>query len=253
MDNDDKLIGRILTRREMLALLGATGLAALTGCASPRSAGAGLPAAATSAAAPPPACVVQPALTEGPFFVNERLDRKDIRVDASTGRVTPGAPLELAFRISLLNASACTPLSGVAIDVWHCDADGRYSDVNDGRVDTRGSNFLRGLQVTDETGFARFTTIYPGWYPGRAVHIHYKLRTTTAAGKTFEFTSQLFFDEALTDRVHAQDPYAAKGMRNVKNENDAIFRSGGARMILPVESNDAGYAGVFDVAITLPA
>ena len=109
MGSDDGTIGRVLTRREALALLGAGGLAAL---------GAGRPAAA----APAGACVVRPALTEGPYFVDARLERSDIRSDPADGSLRPGAPLRLALRVSRLSAGACAPLPGAMVDVWHCDA-----------------------------------------------------------------------------------------------------------------------------------
>ena len=118
MGSDDGTIGRVLTRREALALLGAGGLAAL---------GAGRPAAAAA----PGACVVRPALTEGPYFVDVKLDRSDIRSDPADGTLRPGAPLRLTLRVSRLAAGACAPLPGAVVDVWHCDAAGVYSDATD--------------------------------------------------------------------------------------------------------------------------
>ena len=84
------------------------------------------------------------------------------------------------------------------------------SDVTDPSFNSVGKKFLRGHQMTDAAGVARFTTIYPGWYPGRTVHIHFKIRTEPAAARGYEFASQLYFDDALTDRVHARDPIRPK-------------------------------------------
>ena len=137
----------------------------------------------------PPSCVLTPQQTEGPYFVDERLERADIRSDPSNGAVRAGVPLALSMRISTLTGSRCEPLSGAIVDVWHCDAAGIYSDVDDASLRTRGSAFLRGYQVTDTHGQVRFTTIYPGAYRGRAVHIHFKVRTKTG-GRAAEFTSQ---------------------------------------------------------------
>jgi protocatechuate 3,4-dioxygenase beta subunit len=154
---------------------------------------------------------VRPALTEGPYFVDEMINRSDIRSDPSDGSIKEGTPLNLTLYVSQINGSGCTPLAGAQVDVWHCDAAGVYSDASDPGFNTKGQKFLRGYQVTDANGMAKFTTIYPGWYQGRAVHIHFKIRTDPSSASGYEFTSQWFFDETLTDQVHAQQPYAAKG------------------------------------------
>jgi protocatechuate 3,4-dioxygenase beta subunit len=196
----------------------------------------------------PAGCVVRPQQTEGPYFVDERLNRADIRSDPATGTVKAGAPLEIVFRVSDLIGARCVPLAGAMVDVWHCDAHGAYSDVQDAAGDTRGQRFLRGYQATDAAGIARFMTIYPGWYEGRAVHVHFKIRTAPAAGRGREFTSQLYFDEALTEQVHAHAPYVRHG-RRVPNERDGLFRRGGRDLILGAKKADPGYTGMFDIAL----
>src|SRR3954452_15618585 len=221
--DDDLPVGRLLSRREaLLALAGAGAAVALVGCgmssSSPSTAQvtATSGAATTTASGNTPACVARPALTEGPYFVDERLNRSDIRTDPSDGSVKEGVPLDLVFNVSRsASNSSCTPLAGAVVNVWQCDALGQYSDVRDTAegFDTRGQKFLRGYQVTDENGTARFTTIYPGWYEGRTVHIHFKIRTDPDSEQGYEFTSQLYFDDSLTDHVLSQAPYAAKGER----------------------------------------
>jgi protocatechuate 3,4-dioxygenase beta subunit len=141
-------------------------------------------------------CVLTAALTEGPYFVDEKLERSDIRADPATGILSQGVPLALRFNVSRVDASACTPLTGAYLDVWHCDAAGLYSDES--ANGTRGRRYLRGYQVTDANGGVDFMTIYPGWYSGRAVHIHFKLRLYAGTTQSYAFTSQFFFDEALT-------------------------------------------------------
>lgn len=235
MTDDDRPIGWVLTRRETLALLGAGGLAAL----GPRR----------GAAQSPPACVVRPALTEGPYFVDARLDRSDIRADPSDGRERPGAPLRLALRVSRLTRGACAPLPGAMVDLWHCDALGAYSDVRDPAGSTVGQKFLRGYQTTGDDGLARFITIYPGAYRGRAVHIHFKVRTAAAGGRAHEFTSQLFFDDALSDQVYAQPPYAGRGEQRTRNARDGIYRGVGPQLTLAVTPAAPGYAATFDLAL----
>jgi protocatechuate 3,4-dioxygenase beta subunit len=229
----------VTTRREALAAIAASGATLLT--ARPLR-------AATGAMA----CAPRPQQTEGPFFVEEDLNRGDIRTDPRTGVVTPGVPLQLSFKVSHLAGAACAPLEGARVDVWQCDARGRYSEtgrrMGDERRDADTDKFLRGYQRTDASGAAQFLTIYPGGYEGRAVHIHFKIRT--AAAGTREFTSQLYFDDALTDRVHGSAPYAAH-RRSMRNDDDFLFRDGGTRLLLDLAPAAQGYAATFDVALQL--
>jgi protocatechuate 3,4-dioxygenase beta subunit len=198
-----------------------------------------------------PPCIVRPEQTEGPYFVDERLNRSDIRSDPSDGSVKDGLPLQLALRVHEIRGNACTPLAGAVVDIWHCDALGVYSDVRDRSFDTRGKKFLRGYQVTDPTGTARFLTIYPGWYPGRAVHIHFKIRTNPESRRGYEFTSQIYFDDALTAQIHAQAPYATKGQGRLMNRQDGIFEDGGDRLMLQLTKEAQGYTGVFDIGLQM--
>ncbi len=243
MDNDDLPVGRVLSRREALTLLGATGALLFLGCSADES---------VSATTPNPdgsTCVVKPELTEGPYYVDEELNRPDIRIDPSDGSVRDGALLALTFNVSSVASSACAPLAGAIVDVWHCDAEGVYSDVSEAGFNTVGKKYLRGYQVTGSDGVARFTTIYPGWYSGRAVHIHFKIRSSASSTSAYEFTSQLFFDDTLTDQVHAQQPYAAKGQRNTRNANDGIYGQGGSQLVLDVSATSDGYAATFNIAL----
>jgi protocatechuate 3,4-dioxygenase beta subunit len=256
MENDDRPIGRILDRREMLALLGTMGAATLLGaCVQPgagapgnaASTGASAAAVATTNATLAPGCVVRPELTEGPVFVEEELNRSDIRLDPSNGVISAGVQFDLTFRVTQVGKNACTPLSGVKIDVWHCDGAGIYSDTTQLGMHTVGQKFLRGYQHTDANGIAKFTTIYPGWYEGRTVHIHFKMRNEQG----YEFTSQLFFDDTLTDEVFKADPYASKGERKLRNADDSIYQQSGGQMILEVETVPTGYAATFDVGLQI--
>jgi protocatechuate 3,4-dioxygenase beta subunit len=243
MDVDDLPIGRVLTRREALALMGSTGTLLLFG-------GSPLTASSYRAGKPRYPCVVRPASTPGPYYVDEKLHRADLRSDPSDGRVKQGALLSLTFNVSTIAKGACAPLEDALVDVWHCDAEGVYSDAVDPGFNTVGKKFLRGYQVTDKHGVAKFITIYPGWYPTRAVHIHYKIRSPASAPSPYGFTGQLYFDEGLSDRVYAKPPYAAKGKRTVSNITDRIYnRDGGRQTMLTVTPVDHGYTATFDVAI----
>lgn len=255
LDNDDAPVGRVLSRREVLALLGLSGTAALAAACQPMSAtpaaqaaiAADVAAAEALNAVAAPACVARPEMTEGPYFVDVRLNRSDIRSDSNTGVVKEGAPLLLTFRVSEIGANACTPLAGALVDVWHCDAAGAYSGVSDRSFDTTGEDWLRGHQVTDEGGTAAFRSIYPGWYPGRTVHIHFKVRTAPDAAQGREFTSQLFFEDALSDVVLAQGPYNVTGPRT-RNTDDRIFDD---LLLLDVTQTDGGYAATFELGLDL--
>lgn len=303
VDNDDQQVGRILSRREVLALLGAGGVTLLAAC-GPQQTGTvatQVPTTAAVAQAPTtaateaatavatlanaegqtavaiateptaqaagtaeiatvevantavaganaiPACVVRPEVTEGPYYVDEQLNRADVRSDTSNSTVKEGALLALTFSVSQVTASGCTPYAGAVVDIWHCDAAGIYSGVSDRSFNTKGQNFLRGYQVTDANGQATFTTIYPGWYPGRAVHIHFKIRTS-AADHGSEFTSQLFFDDVFSDQVFTQAAYAGKGQRTTLNSNDGIYD---ALLLLNVTTTDQGYAATFPIGVDL--
>lgn len=239
MDIDDNPRGSILTRREAVALLGAAGYAALSGYRL----------APTARSTPRPPCVVRPEQTEGPYFVDEKLQRSDLRTDPTDGSVKPGVPIDLTILVSRMDTARCQPLAGVQVDVWHCDHTGVYSDVQDPRFNTVGKKFLRGYQMTDEQGRAQFTTIYPGWYEGRTVHIHFKIRSRSTERRGFEFTSQLYFDDTLSDRVYASAPYAGRGARTTRNGMDGIFRRGGSQLLLELVPQGAGYAGSFHVAL----
>jgi len=251
VDDDDRPVGRVLSRREVLILFGGTGAALATGAIA-AGALAQSPSTGTSASASAlPTCVVVPELAEGPYFVDERLDRSDIRTDTATGAVSEGARFDLSWVVTRIDDSACTPLVGAMVDVWHCDAAGAYSDVQDPGFSTDGHDFLRGYQLTDADGRTTFTTVYPGWYDGRAVHIHFKIRTDPDQSSGTEFTSQLFFDDTFTDTVYAAEPYAARGTRTLLNTQDGIYQQSGGQTLVPVTATADGYAGTFAVGVRM--
>lgn len=234
----------LFTRREALTWVGTTGTTWLMGR---------MPALAQSVPhLSPSLCIVRPEQTEGPYFVDERLHRSDIRSDPTDKRVTPGTTFTITFQVMRLRAGDCQPLSDAQVDIWHCDARGIYSDVQDPRFDTTGHKFLRGYQITDAQGTVQFQTIYPGWYPIRTVHIHFKIRTAPVAQRRYEYTSQVYFPDDLTDRVYAGGPYSSMGLRRVRNQHDFIFRHGGSELMLDPLPTQGGYAATFPIALHLP-
>jgi protocatechuate 3,4-dioxygenase beta subunit len=173
-------------------------------------------------------CVLAPEQTEGPYYIATERVRRDLR----EGR--PGTLLTL--RLTVVDASTCRPIRGAAVDIWHCDAAGVYSGFGEGAAN---GTFLRGIQRTDARGLATFKTIYPGWYPGRTVHIHVKVHL----GGNVVHTGQVYFPEAVSDAVYKRAPYVARGPRETSNANDRVFRYGGKRSRLTLRRSGAGFIG----------
>jgi protocatechuate 3,4-dioxygenase beta subunit len=248
MESDDKPSGQILSRRDVLKLLGIGSAAVLA--ASPLEAASlfSMDRAEVNAALD---CVVRPELTIGPYFVDDQLNRSDIRYDPLEDNISKGTPLVL--NIHVLDAgNRCAPLEDAQVDVWHCDAMGIYSGVIERVFNTRGQRFLRGYQLTDANGRVQFQTIYPGWYSGRTVHIHFTIRTKSPRGQDYQFTSQLFFRDAITDQVHSKKPYVKKGKRDTRNRDDKIFKMGGNQLLLNVRGDGAdGYIASINIGLDL--
>jgi protocatechuate 3,4-dioxygenase beta subunit len=241
MHDDDREVGRVLSRREAMQLLGiAAGAFAY-----------GQPALLALGQAAMPGCVVRPEQTEGPYFVDQQLNRSDIRAEPTTGVTKPGESLSIALAVMSVSGGQCQPLPGATVDVWQCDAQGVYSGVSDPGFETAGQKFLRGLQTTDAQGAVRFITIFPGWYRGRTIHIHFKIRTQAAVGGAYEFTSQWYFDEPLNSKILAMPAYARSGQRDTFNSNDGIFRQGGHQLVLAPNPGSNGYAAAFSIGLDL--
>jgi len=236
-DLHDLAKGSPLSRRGALAWVGGLGLAAFVSACADDGASSS-PAASTasdgSAASGTVAdCVLAPELTEGPFY----LDLDLVRSDITEGRA--GLPLDL--RVNVVDADACEPIKDAAVDVWHCDAEGAYSGVQG----AEGETFLRGIQMTDADGATEFRTIFPGWYTGRAVHIHLKVHL----GGDETYTGQLFFDPAVTEAVYRTEPYAARSGPDTPNSSDGIFSQSGGVTIVAVTVDDGTSSGAVTLGV----
>jgi protocatechuate 3,4-dioxygenase beta subunit len=233
-----------ITRRQVVGAAGTTGVALLFGGLVRGSGGALDPDVAEAAAT----CVMTPAKTEGPYFVDERLNRSDIRSDPTSGDGQDG--VKLTLKLSVFDASNdCAPVQGARVDIWHANASGLYSD--EAANGTSGKKFLRGYQLTDADGAVTFTTIYPGWYSGRAVHIHFKVRIFNGTTETLEFTSQLFFTDAMNATVFAKAPYSSRGNSDTTDSTDNIYGTDGASLLLqPTSDGSGGYVADFSVGIS---
>ena len=242
--------GTSLTRRQAIGATGAAGAALFLAKAT--GAGRLFDALDADSAQAATTCTLTPSKTEGPYFVDEKLNRSDIRTDPSDGSVQDGVPLALEFLV-LRSDGDCAPVSGATVDVWHANADGRYSDES--ANGTSGKKYLRGYQATGSDGKAGFTTIYPGWYQGRTVHIHFKIRLFDGSSETYEFTSQLFFDPSVTNEVVKTEAYRSKGSPDTTNSSDGIYGNDGSKLLVTLQSDgNGGYKGTFVVGLSgLPA
>jgi protocatechuate 3,4-dioxygenase beta subunit len=198
-----------------------------------------------------------PQQTEGPYFVDGMPDRSDIRSDPSDGSVQQGIPLHLVIHVFDVDNGLCVPLKGARIDIWHANSQGIYSAIND--LGTIGKKFLRGYQIADNNGTVKFTTIYPGWYQGRTIHIHDKVRTFNGLEKTMEWTSQFYFNNSINQQVHTEPPYSNHGPPQTRNEDDGIYtgpstdgliqRNSGEDLMLPLIKQDHSYLGTFNIVL----
>jgi protocatechuate 3,4-dioxygenase beta subunit len=250
-------MSKTTNRRRVLAAVGALGAVPFV----TRALGAvplvtrelGLNVASAAPVVTAKSCVLSPAMMEGPFFVEAGLNRSDLTSGTTKPGVVQGVPLILDIDLASVQATGCLPIAGMQVDVWHADASGEYSGGASGAGQAQA--FLRGYQVSDANGRVTFKTIYPGWYPGRTIHIHVKARLFNATGNTtYVFTSQLFFDDAVNDKVMAMPPYSARGTRNVRNAGENIYGNT-TRALVDLRPADGprGYLGAVTLGLRLPA
>ncbi|MFI6479822.1 intradiol ring-cleavage dioxygenase [Nonomuraea sp. NPDC050663] len=251
--------GQRVSRRRIIAGIGSIGLGAiLTACSTSR---AGAPAAVattegTASITPRTApatgldamfaragtCTLTEATTQGPYYFDADKVRSDIREDRQGVR--------LALAIKVQDSEKCTPIPDAVVEIWHCDAAGLYSGaeamsrgeggggMGGGDLEPQdGKRYLRGAQVTDQDGIVRFTTIWPGWYRGRTVHIHAMVHV----GDQRTLTTQVIFPEDLNTEVLQQQPYTGQGERDTFNDDDGI--AGESTMLVVAEEGD-GYQAV---------
>src|ERR1700728_2246098 len=209
-----------------------------------------------------PSCTLVAEQEVGPYYI----DDEKLRQDITEGK--PGVPVKL--RVALVDAARCAPLENASLDIWHCDALGVYSGFTANNPDgnpggpppggpggpgpgrmgpppprqTDATRFLRGVQLTDKQGIAEFSTLYPGWYHGRAIHIHLKVHL----GGHVSHTGQLFFPEDVTEQVAKLAPYAKRlSVHRTTQGEDHIFQSqhGSASMAILTRLATGSHAGGF--------
>jgi uncharacterized protein (TIGR03437 family) len=244
-----KITSNLISRRSTLARLAGAGAAAWF-----------VPAWNEIVEAADTVSCVASTFTEGPYWVDEKLFRSDIGTDPATGAARSGIPLTLNITVQNLSSGSCSPLTGAYIDVWHCDAKGIYSDEpsynpggGSGNVNTNGQRFLRGYQIADDNGRVTFVTIYPGWYSGRTIHIHFRVRTYSGITALGNFVWQIFFDDSVNNTVLAQQDYSRSGSRDAMNGNDMVYQAANKERMLASVSGDVanGYTASLTVSVTL--
>jgi protocatechuate 3,4-dioxygenase beta subunit len=227
-------------RREAIGVIGAAAGAALAfGCSdsSTSPSTTGTTATNTTTGSTNAACAVTPTETIGPYPSLTSLVRSDIR-ETKTGTV-----LTLTIKVVNVNAS-CAGVAGANVEIWQCDAAGNYSEYGTQTAQT----YLRGIQTTNANGEVTFTTIYPGWYQGRATHIHIEVKTGSVSRKV----TQIAFPESVNNTVYATGVYASRGSNPMSNLSDGIFADSlSSELVTPVGSPSGGYSASCQVAISV--
>ena len=232
MSTDD----RTLSRRGLIGVLGGGVASVAFGTRALDAFGTDNADAAT--------CVLTPEVTEGPYWIDTRLTRYDVR----EGR--PGLPLVLRFAI--VNAKTCRPIRNADVEIWHADASGEYSGFDGGSSGPGGpgggsgpqtkTRYLRGHQRSDALGKASFMTIFPGWYRGRTPHVHMKVHVGSA--DRVVHTGQVFFNEAIQASVYRSGAYAGRGQPDTPHARDMIYaQAGGSRAVVRLGRRPGGARG----------
>ena len=247
----DPFLHRVIDRRAALGALGAVGAVVLAGCSgsddasSTPSSTAARSTSTTLGGDASPACVLTPEETEGPFVLDLSDQPELVRREITEGR--PGVPLSVSLTVLGVGRS-CAPLANARVDIWHTDHHGVYSGFDQPGADTAGETFMRGIQMTDRNGVVTFDTVYPGWYEGRATHIHYQVFRDDG----LVTTSQLAFPDDITRTVYASTLYRSRGQNESvpTTADDSLFADGTEGEVLAVTGGiDEGFRGTLSVGV----
>lgn len=192
----------------------------------------------------------------GPYFADDSatgFNRRNILSNLDGTNTQTGIPLTLKLYV-YDSENSFAAVAGAQVDIWHCNAQGVYSDESS--EGTSGQTWLRGYQLTDAAGLVTFTTIMPGWYQGRATHIHLRVRSKySEASSTSDGTNttQLFFSQTVLDYIYTNiAPYNTKGKDTTTNTADRVYtqQTKGEMLLTLTGDYTNGYAATF--AINLP-
>ncbi|WP_183562089.1 intradiol ring-cleavage dioxygenase [Mucilaginibacter sp. SP1R1] len=199
-------------------------------------------------------CTVTPTEVEGPYpYVGGEITNPLNRADVTGGQT--GVPLSISFIVVNTNDN-CNVVTGARVDIWHCNKDGYYSGYANqtgvlGAKSYAGETWLRGYLLTDSSGVAKFSTIYPGWYGGRATHIHLEVFVSNVLKKV----SQIAFSETISDAVDVSTLYAALGVNPIRNASDSILGNSATDLanetVALTGSIAAGYSGTYTIGVAL--
>jgi protocatechuate 3,4-dioxygenase beta subunit len=192
-------------------------------------------------------CTVTPTETAGPFPTKNPASLQ--MVDITSDR--KGVPLTVKITIQDKDNN-CTSLEGATVDIWHCDKDGYYSEYGGTgmqSVNLTAYHFLRGRQVTDSSGLAGFTSIFPGWYSGRAPHIH--VHIYDSSGNSLLVT-QIAFPTSVCDVVYTTaTEFYTKGTQDTSNASDNIFSDSLTNELASVTGNNTdGYVLTHTIVVS---
>jgi protocatechuate 3,4-dioxygenase beta subunit len=252
---------RPLSRVTALKLLGATGGGLLLAHCGGGGASSALPAASAATGSTTTttsgSCAVTPEGEIGPYFADDSasgFNRSNIVANIDGSSPQPGIPLTLTLLVRDSEKS-CAAVAGAQIDIWHCNAQGVYSD--EGVESTTGQTWLRGYQLTDANGSATFTTIVPGWYAGRTTHVHLRVRSSySEASSTSDGTNttQVFFPQSLVDGIDTTvAPYSSHGQNSTTNAGDRVYaqQTKGVTLLTLSGSTSSGYAATFTIDLPI--
>jgi len=236
-------MNRTFSRREALGLLGAASAALAAACGSSPTTPSTTSSSSTGGTTTASSCAVSPEETAGPYpdrtgmIGNSAFYRQDI----TEGKT--GLPLTLALTIVNVRNS-CAPVANATVEIWQCDATGNYSEYGN----SAGQTFLRGLQTSDSSGIVTFKTIYPGWYMGRATHIHVEVFVNGASVKT----TQIAFPETVSAAVYRSGVYAAHGQNSTTNTGDNVFSDGTDHELASLSGDTSnGYTAALTVGVSV--
>jgi protocatechuate 3,4-dioxygenase beta subunit len=264
-----------IRRRQLLGLIGgAAGALVVGGCGGGDSSGdsevsassgssssssGGSSSSSSSSGAATETCSVTPEGEIGPYFADDSasgFNRSSIVSNIDGSDVQTGIPLTLNVYVYDAEKS-CAPVEGSQVDIWHCNADGVYSDI--ASEGTSADSYLRGYQITDATGLVTFQTIIPGWYQGRTTHIHLRVRSSySEASSTSDGsnTTQLFFPQALVDTLDTTvSPYSGEGKNPTTNAGDHVYNgeTDGQILLSPTGDTSSGYTATCSVYLPITA
>jgi len=245
--NNERANEKRLDRREVIRIIGAAGAAAVAAaCGSETATSPSVVASTvtttagtgvTGGTSSNEACAVSPNETAGPYPSKSDIIRSDIRENRQ------GVPLALTIRVINVS-SGCAPLANANVEIWQCDAAGNYSEYGSQTSQT----YLRGIQTTDANGQVNFMTVYPGWYQGRATHIHIEV---TMNGRSVKVT-QIAFPETINNAVYATGVYASRGSNPTSNLQDGIFADSlSSELVTPSGNPTAGYSASYQVGVAV--